>query len=248
MANPRGETAASCPAAGKPDAATQIGLPAGDHRTGPSTAPALGGRPVLLGTTIPLDPSATDSGEPLDITTPPQADSSNPLLLGTSAAAPKFGIINRMDTIPFNSFRSIFDLALDGVLPDALVEGSVTEDYVRLLPILIATKAVTVSRGALDDETDLDVDHIVSTITSGQTIRVRPQPDLLLNFFTNLGCVGFDFDIREIRSQTELDHLCQVIATVGESLASRVHVSHEGCEDRRVFHYDPALHSFVLDR
>jgi hypothetical protein len=115
------------------------------------------------------------------------------------------------------------------------VVGEVTDssaaDWQDLLDVLYLTQWQT----SLGRANRAPAPRSASELEPGFIIRVMVGPDLRINFFDR-GSIAFDFDVRQIREQRDINAVASLIELVGQAMHKSVRVSPKGSVGR-----DPAL-------
>lgn len=161
---------------------------------------------------------------------------------GDSAAAARGGSATARHGIAWSAFVEAFG-ERPLVLPDGVFVGSTSADWDSVTAALERSRWDVVVRGN-------DGSRALSDIREGlmrlSTIKVRPRPDVMLNFFFDDEAVLFDIDLREITDQDAFDQILDVIETLGRAVEKDCVITDEGGRSAPVLTWTRASGRFRL--
>jgi hypothetical protein len=127
-------------------------------------------------------------------------------------------------------------------LPDGEFTGTSRNDWQALVDALHATKWDV----AVNGNARMPVPVLASDLAEHASLRVMLGDEIQVNIF-DWDTIGFDFDINELKSQSDMDLVVEFIRTVGRALAKSATVSPEGyLGERPVLVYDVEVDHVTL--
>ncbi|MEU7742174.1 hypothetical protein [Nonomuraea sp. NPDC049158] len=136
-----------------------------------------------------------------------------------------------MPDLLWDDVKVLFDLEVNGALPDVVVEGTTVEDWQVLLDLVRARDwqyAYSVDGEPLELTSAADM---AAAVYAGgiPELRVWPSPDVLMIFrMYQTESIDFDVDLRELQGQERLDILVDFFCVIGRRLGKSMVMTAEG--------------------
>lgn len=149
--------------------------------------------------------------------------------------------------IRWKDVKPFFDVEINGVLPDVIVEDTDVADWQALLDLI---RSQPWQHAYLRDDVPVELPTAADLLARGAhdaDLRVWPVPGVLV-IFRPFGAeaIDFDVDLRELQGQERLDVLITFLHTIGHHLRKPVTMTFQGSTRNPILGYDPAVDEVVV--
>ncbi|MFI6602952.1 hypothetical protein ACIBHX_42455 [Nonomuraea sp. NPDC050536] len=149
--------------------------------------------------------------------------------------------------IHWEDVKPFFDVEINGVLPDVIVEDTDVSDWQALLDLI---RSQPWQHTYLCDDVPTRLPTAADLIAKGADdadLRVWPVPGVLV-IFRPFGAkaIDFDVDLRELQGQERLNVLVDFLHTIGRHLHKPVTMTFEGSARDPILGYDPTAGEVIV--
>ena len=154
-----------------------------------------------------------------------------------------------MRDLLWDDVKILFDVEVNGTLPDVRVPATTVDDWQALLDVT-RTQGWAVAYLVDGEPRELPAriqDMFDLRDEAGVQLNVRPAPGVLAIFRPYAADeIDFDVDLRELQGQQRLDLLCEFFRTIGRRLGKPVLMTPEGFGNDPVLGYDVYADRVIL--